>query len=383
MSFGGVVCLVAVAVVDVERDVAARRTGRSSGTCEHAPAREYVARGSELVPAPGANRTAFYPPPAAQAFLSPLGGDHPPDRCPTRPRRHGAGWRQRERRVLERDGYRCTYCGDLPPASTTSTPSPAAAPTTHPTSPRAASATTTASATAPNTSTERARSSAFRRVTGTGGNSDGDSQRHHPNRPRKTVKNSEARTALPEALAGMDRGAISGLGDRRAARSSSLFSIVARARWRALFTEATVVTGIAHLVTYRSDTLDLGSAWGVQSQPDRIYRHFCMTARALEVIGERWSLLVVRDLLPVRAGSPISPAASPDHPDPADRPAPPARSGGVDRRASRPRRGREVWYRLTDAGRHSGRRSTSSPSGESSTPRSLREPMSPSTAKRR
>jgi DNA-binding HxlR family transcriptional regulator len=27
------------------------------------------------------------------------------------------------------------------------------------------------------------------------------------------------------------------------------------------------------------------------------YRHFCPTARALEVVGERWSLLVVRDLL--------------------------------------------------------------------------------------
>ena len=30
--------------------------------------------------------------------------------------------------------------------------------------------------------------------------------------------------------------------------------------------------------------------------PDRIYRHFCMAARALEVVGERWSLLIVRDL---------------------------------------------------------------------------------------
>jgi DNA-binding HxlR family transcriptional regulator len=30
---------------------------------------------------------------------------------------------------------------------------------------------------------------------------------------------------------------------------------------------------------------------------DRIYRHFCMTARALEVVGDRWSLLIVRDLL--------------------------------------------------------------------------------------
>jgi DNA-binding HxlR family transcriptional regulator len=30
--------------------------------------------------------------------------------------------------------------------------------------------------------------------------------------------------------------------------------------------------------------------------PDRIYRHFCMAARILEVVGERWSLLIVRDL---------------------------------------------------------------------------------------
>jgi DNA-binding HxlR family transcriptional regulator len=29
----------------------------------------------------------------------------------------------------------------------------------------------------------------------------------------------------------------------------------------------------------------------------RIYPHFCMTARALEEVGERWSLLIVRDLL--------------------------------------------------------------------------------------
>jgi DNA-binding HxlR family transcriptional regulator len=31
--------------------------------------------------------------------------------------------------------------------------------------------------------------------------------------------------------------------------------------------------------------------------PDHVYRHFCMTARALEAIGERWTLLIVRDLL--------------------------------------------------------------------------------------
>ena len=27
------------------------------------------------------------------------------------------------------------------------------------------------------------------------------------------------------------------------------------------------------------------------------YRHFCPAARALEVVGEKWSLLIVRDLL--------------------------------------------------------------------------------------
>jgi DNA-binding HxlR family transcriptional regulator len=30
--------------------------------------------------------------------------------------------------------------------------------------------------------------------------------------------------------------------------------------------------------------------------PERIYRHFCMCARTLEVVGERWSLLIVREL---------------------------------------------------------------------------------------
>jgi DNA-binding HxlR family transcriptional regulator len=31
--------------------------------------------------------------------------------------------------------------------------------------------------------------------------------------------------------------------------------------------------------------------------PKKVYQHFCPAARALEVIGEKWSLLVVRDLL--------------------------------------------------------------------------------------
>ena len=29
----------------------------------------------------------------------------------------------------------------------------------------------------------------------------------------------------------------------------------------------------------------------------RTYNHFCLTARTLELVGDRWSLLVIRDLL--------------------------------------------------------------------------------------
>src|SRR5712664_3149886 len=35
----------------------------------------------------------------------------------------------------------------------------------------------------------------------------------------------------------------------------------------------------------------------VPSKRTRRYQHFCPAARALETIGERWSLLIVRDLL--------------------------------------------------------------------------------------
>jgi DNA-binding HxlR family transcriptional regulator len=85
--------------------------------------------------------------------------------------------------------------------------------------------------------------------------------------------------------------------------------------------------------------------------PDRIYRHFCMGARALEVIGERWTLLIVRDLLlgplrftdlerglnditPTRLTSRLRLLES---------------EGIISRDNSQ--RGRDVWYSLTDAGR--------------------------------
>jgi DNA-binding HxlR family transcriptional regulator len=89
----------------------------------------------------------------------------------------------------------------------------------------------------------------------------------------------------------------------------------------------------------------------------RSYPHFCMTARALEEVGERWSLLVVRDLM-------LGPRRFTDL----------SRSlGGITpaRLTARLRRleaadivvreesaaGREVWYRLTGPARSCGRSS--------------------------
>ena len=82
----------------------------------------------------------------------------------------------------------------------------------------------------------------------------------------------------------------------------------------------------------------------------RIYRHFCMMARALEAVGERWSLLIVRDLLLgprrftdlVRSLSDITPTRLTNRLRQLE-------AAGVVAREP-PRRGREVWYRLTEAG---------------------------------
>jgi DNA-binding HxlR family transcriptional regulator len=83
---------------------------------------------------------------------------------------------------------------------------------------------------------------------------------------------------------------------------------------------------------------------------ERIYPHFCMMARALEEVGERWSLLVVRDLLLgprrftdlARALGGITPTRLTDRLRRLEA------AGIVVREA--PKEGREVWYRLTDAG---------------------------------
>jgi len=89
-------------------------------------------------------------------------------------------------------------------------------------------------------------------------------------------------------------------------------------------------------------------------QADRIYRHFCLGARALEVIGERWSLLIVRDLLPgprrftdlVRSLNPITPTRLTDRLRTLEA------AGVIERQPAQT--GNEVWYRLTDAGRDLG-----------------------------
>jgi DNA-binding HxlR family transcriptional regulator len=81
-----------------------------------------------------------------------------------------------------------------------------------------------------------------------------------------------------------------------------------------------------------------------------IYRHFCMMARALEIVGERWSLLVVRDLILgpqrftdlVRSLSDITPTRLTDRLRRLE-------AAGVLTREP-PGRGRDVWYRLTEAG---------------------------------
>ena len=87
---------------------------------------------------------------------------------------------------------------------------------------------------------------------------------------------------------------------------------------------------------------------------ERIYRHFCMGARALEVVGERWSLLIVRDLLPgprrftdlIRSLNPITPTRLTDRLRRLEA------AGVVEREPAES--GNEVWYRLTDAGRDLG-----------------------------
>jgi DNA-binding HxlR family transcriptional regulator len=79
------------------------------------------------------------------------------------------------------------------------------------------------------------------------------------------------------------------------------------------------------------------------------YQHFCPAARALEVVGEKWSLLVVRDLLagPRRFGDLRRSLASITPKWLSARLRALEREGVVEREAAGQR---EVWYRLTPKG---------------------------------
>jgi DNA-binding HxlR family transcriptional regulator len=86
-------------------------------------------------------------------------------------------------------------------------------------------------------------------------------------------------------------------------------------------------------------------------EPDRIYRHFCMMARALELVGERWSLLIVRDLLlGPRRFTDLARGLAEITPTRLTNRLRQLEEAGLVTRQS-PAAGREVWYQLTDAGR--------------------------------
>jgi DNA-binding HxlR family transcriptional regulator len=92
------------------------------------------------------------------------------------------------------------------------------------------------------------------------------------------------------------------------------------------------------------------SKLGVVSRNVRTYEHFCMLARALEQVGDRWTLLVVRDLL----GAPrrftdlmaLLGGITPKTLTQRLRALEDADLVEADRQPGR----REVWYRLTPAG---------------------------------
>ncbi len=83
----------------------------------------------------------------------------------------------------------------------------------------------------------------------------------------------------------------------------------------------------------------------------RIYQHFCPVARSLELIGEKWSLLVVRDLLrgPQRFTD-LMASLGGITPKWLTLRLRDLEVAGIVERDAQPGR-REVWYRLTTAGR--------------------------------
>ncbi|MBN1380584.1 MAG: helix-turn-helix transcriptional regulator [Deltaproteobacteria bacterium] len=84
------------------------------------------------------------------------------------------------------------------------------------------------------------------------------------------------------------------------------------------------------------------------------YRHFCPVARAIEKIGDKWSLLIIRDLLrePQRFTDLIG-SLSNITPKWLTQRLRDLEAAGIVKRDKKPGR-REVWYDLTPAGRELG-----------------------------
>src|SRR5688572_20706163 len=82
----------------------------------------------------------------------------------------------------------------------------------------------------------------------------------------------------------------------------------------------------------------------------KTYEHFCPVARSLEVIGEKWSLLIVRDLLRgPRRFSDLHESLGKITAKWLTLRLRELEAAGIVVRESEPGR-REVWYRLTPAG---------------------------------
>ncbi len=81
------------------------------------------------------------------------------------------------------------------------------------------------------------------------------------------------------------------------------------------------------------------------------YRHFCPVARALEKIGDKWSLLIIRDLLPGRQRfTALLDSLRPITPKWLTQRLRELESGGIIEREKEVGR-RRVWYQLTAAGK--------------------------------
>jgi DNA-binding HxlR family transcriptional regulator len=84
------------------------------------------------------------------------------------------------------------------------------------------------------------------------------------------------------------------------------------------------------------------------------YGHFCPVARTMEKIGDKWTLLIIRDLLPgPQRFTDLLGYLSPITPKWLTQRLRDLESAGIIQRDSQPGR-RQIWYRLTPAGRDLG-----------------------------